>query len=343
MHTTWTGFVSASLFLAAAFGQPLVGPPLDRTFQLSRAESSKDLNEIATVVRSITEIQQLTTDNERKTLTVRGTSDQIALAEWLISEVDRGDGAQLSQTGDAHKYLMHGSAADNVVRVFLMTRVRGTQDLQEVATLVRSIAEMRRPFIYNKPHAVVFRGSADQVAMAEWLLNDLEMATNVSSSIKHKYLMAAGGSSDNVVRVFYLTHAETSQNLQEAAVVVRGIGDIRRVFTYNAPKAIAVRGTVEQTGLAEWLINELDGPADADNKNKREYTVPGPGDPDNVVRVFSLTHAPTVQRLQEVATQVRTQTQVRRIFTYGAPKMMALRGTPGQVEQANQIIRERDQ
>ena len=104
-----------------------------------------------------------------------------------------------------------------------------------------------------------------------------------------------------------------------------------------------MRGTAEQVGLAEWLVNQLDQPANAASAGKREYSVPGPGDPDNVVRVFSLTHAATVQRLQELAVQVRTMTRARRVFIYRAPRIIALRGTPGQVEQADQLIRERDQ
>ena len=154
--------------------------------------------------------------------------------------------------------------------------------------------------------------------------------------------MLVGRNGENVVSVFYLPHTESVQSLQEVATVVRGIGDIRRMFTYNARRVIVARGTVEQMDLAEWLMNQLEQPANAATPVKREYSVPGPGDPDNVVRVFSVRHSATPQRFQEIATQVRTTTQVRRLFTYAAPRIITLRGTPGQVEHANQMISELD-
>lgn len=101
---------------------------------------------------------------------------------------------------------------------------------------------------------------------------------------------------------------------------------------------MVARGTPEQIDLAEWLVPQLDQPATAAKQVKLEYIVPGPGDPDNVVRLFALRPGGTEQRLQEIATEVRTTTQVRRLFTYSAPRIITLRGTPGQVEQANQMI-----
>ena len=337
MNIRISSVLTATLFAAAAFGQQL-----DRTFHFAHAETVQDMQEIATVVRAITEIKQIAADTEQKLLSVHGSTGQIALAEWLMNELDQPASAQPGSGSNAHKYAMSGDDPDSVVRVFFLKHAGTIQNLQEVATLVRSVTDIRRAFTYNAPQAIVLRGSADQIALAEWLVNNLDIPAKVPSSAKRQYLMAAGGDLDNVVRVFYLTHTDTIQSFQELATVVRSIGGTRRLFTYNAPRAVAVRGTAEQIGLAEWLISELDQPVDVAKSGKREYTVPGPGDPDNVVRVFALTHANTVQRLQEIALQVRTMTQVRRLFTYNAPRIIALKGTPGQVEQADQLIRERD-
>ena len=41
---------------------------------------------------------------------------------------------------------------------------------------------------------------------------------------------------------------------------MRTVTEIRRVFTYNAQKALVVRGTVDQVALAEKLIHDLDKP-----------------------------------------------------------------------------------
>jgi hypothetical protein len=107
-----------------------------------------------------------------------------------------------------------------------------------------------------------------------------------------------------------------------------------------------LRGTAGQIALAEWLINELDQPIpealaqQSPNPAAHEDRPSGTG--DDVARVFYLTHAQTAQRLQEIATQVRSMTEVRRLFTYNAPRALALRGTADQIALADRLIRERD-
>lgn len=65
---------------------------------------------------------------------------------------------------------------------------------------------------------------------------------------------------DNVVRVFYIKNATSVQEFQEVATAVRSVTEIRRVYTYNAQKAILVRGTADAVALAEKLINDIDKP-----------------------------------------------------------------------------------
>lgn len=65
---------------------------------------------------------------------------------------------------------------------------------------------------------------------------------------------------DDVVRVFYVSNATTVQEFQEVATAIRSVTEIRRVFTYNAQKALVVRGTVDQVALAEKLLQDLDKP-----------------------------------------------------------------------------------
>jgi len=65
---------------------------------------------------------------------------------------------------------------------------------------------------------------------------------------------------DEVVKTFYVTNATSVQEFQEIAVAIRTVADIRRVFTYNAQKAMIVRGTVDAVALAEKLVHDLDKP-----------------------------------------------------------------------------------
>ena len=55
-------------------------------------------------------------------------------------------------------------------------------------------------------------------------------------------------------------NATSAQEFQEIATAVRTVADIRRVFTYNAQKAMIVRGNVDAVELAEKMIHDLDKP-----------------------------------------------------------------------------------
>ena len=65
---------------------------------------------------------------------------------------------------------------------------------------------------------------------------------------------------EQVMKVFYLKNVNTPQELQEIATNVRGICDIRRLFTYNAQMAIIVRAEADRVALAEKVIADLDKP-----------------------------------------------------------------------------------
>ncbi len=63
-----------------------------------------------------------------------------------------------------------------------------------------------------------------------------------------------------VVRVFYMPNAGTVQEFQEIANALRTVAEIRRVFTYNAGRAMVVRGTPDEVALVEKLVHDLDKP-----------------------------------------------------------------------------------
>lgn len=63
---------------------------------------------------------------------------------------------------------------DNVVRVFYLNNVVKPQDLQEILTAVRTISDIRRIFPMQAQNAILVRGTTDQVALAEKLINDID-------------------------------------------------------------------------------------------------------------------------------------------------------------------------
>ena len=63
---------------------------------------------------------------------------------------------------------------DWVVKVFYLTNVLTAQELQEIVTAIRSVVEIQKIFTYQAQNAIIVRGEADKVALAEKLVADLD-------------------------------------------------------------------------------------------------------------------------------------------------------------------------
>lgn len=63
---------------------------------------------------------------------------------------------------------------DYVVKVFYIHNATTVQELQDISSTVRSVTEIRRAFVYNGQFAILMRGTADQMALAEKLIQDLD-------------------------------------------------------------------------------------------------------------------------------------------------------------------------
>ncbi len=241
-------FLITTLVAGAMFAQNPPEGTVEKTLHFTNTEKTQDLNEIATVVRSIGDIRQISVDSEQKTLTIQGTAAQIELAAWLFGALDLPTPSQEFGTREYRP----PNGGDDVVRVFYVAHIEPVQNLQEVATTVRSIGTIRRLFTYNALRAVALRGTAGQIALAGWLLQEFDQPAK--DAAKHEFQVAASG--DEVVRVFYLPQTETVQRFQKIATEVRSSAQIYRLFTYNAPRAIALRGTPAQVAVADQMIKQ---------------------------------------------------------------------------------------
>jgi hypothetical protein len=309
-----------------------------RVFRFTHAVSERDAQEIATVIRSMGDIRQASIDAERKALIVRGTANQIALAGWLFNQLDESTSVQPQQATVAHEFRL-AEGQENVVRVFYPAHADTILELQEIATAVRAIAEIRRVFTYNALRAIAVRSTPEQMLFAEWLIKQLDTPAVGASA---EYRISSSG--DDVACVLYLTGAQSTEELQEFNTMLRALGDTRWTFTYGKAKAVMLRGTPDQIGLARWFLDELyrSTPRERVPREPATHEYPLPSGGHDVVRIFYLAHAATVQRLQEIATQVRTEAKIPRAFTFTARTALALRGTAEQIALADRLVGERD-
>jgi len=233
----------------------ITGDDVVHIFHLTNPATTQQVQEIATGVRSIVNIRRVFLYEAPKVVVARGTAAQIALAEWLFSQVDKpavGESVAKSQNPATVEYNATADG-DDVVAVFYLTGTQSIQAFQELAVLIRSITRARRAFTYNAPRAYMVRGTAEQIALATWLSKELDTpAPQDRGSSAHEYKLSV--SRNEVVRVFYLAPGDTVADFQKFVTDLRRTTNIREAFTYNGPRALALRGTVNEITWADQLI-----------------------------------------------------------------------------------------
>src|SRR5207249_6305485 len=210
------------------------------------------------------------------------------------------------------------------------------QDVQEIATTLRTVAEIPKIFAISTP-IVTLRGSASQMALVKFLLAELDQRSQArQNAFVHEFRMAGGG--NNEVVVYGLAHTDSAQNLQEIIVNIRAVLDIQRIFQVTPPKLLAVRGSESQVQTLKWLVPELDRQTAKSAGNEMRV----PGGNDDVVHVFYLTHVTNVKCMNELLTESRTTPHIMKAFVRSVPAALVLRGTADQIATAGQIIELRD-
>lgn len=63
---------------------------------------------------------------------------------------------------------------EHVTRVFYLQNITSPQELQEAMTAMRTVTDVRKVFPFNSQSALVVRGTADQIALAEKILMDID-------------------------------------------------------------------------------------------------------------------------------------------------------------------------
>ena len=252
MRTTMDALLIAAVCVSVAAGQSPAATRAERVLTLTQAATPQEIQEIAAAVRAVAGIGALSVVHAPRALALAGTAEQIGLAEWLVREVDV-PAAQRSAPV-SHAYRMPGSNPD-AVRVFLLARATTPQSLQEIVTSIRSVADVPRIFVCNTPRAVAMRGSAGQIAVAEWLVEKLDGPADTKPA---RHEIRFPGTADDVARVFYLSPDATPQHLQEVAVALRTTAGIPRLFINNGQRALAMRGNESQMASAERLLQQLD-------------------------------------------------------------------------------------
>ncbi|HTX36927.1 MAG TPA: cohesin domain-containing protein [Bryobacteraceae bacterium] len=68
----------------------------------------------------------------------------------------------------------HHDFDDQVTQIFYLSNINVPQQIQEIVNVVRSVTELQRITAFNAQNAIVVRGEADKVALAEAVIHDLD-------------------------------------------------------------------------------------------------------------------------------------------------------------------------
>ena len=180
----------------------------------------------------------------------------------LAAAVASGQGPTSTQTQNKAAY--EGKAPDggaDAVRVFYLTHDETPTDTQEIVNLIRATADIQRIIPYAARRAIALRGTPAQIALAEWLIGELDKAGTPQANTTDAYEHPAPSGGGDSVRLFFFTHNETEEDLQEIVNLIRTTADIQRIYPYAARRAIALRGSAAQIALAEWLFHQFGRPA----------------------------------------------------------------------------------
>src|SRR5215469_10310379 len=96
MRTMLTLFPFLALFVSVTSGQTT-----NRVLQFAHTEGKQNIGQISTAIRTVADIKDAQADFAKKTLALNGTPDQLALAEWVFTQLDQPRVATANNPGDA--------------------------------------------------------------------------------------------------------------------------------------------------------------------------------------------------------------------------------------------------
>ena len=224
---------------------------LAQIYYLSHMDNPQELQDIVNMVRSVSEIQRCFPMFQQKAIVMRAMPDQIKASDWILSVADQpgGSGSIDYQLAPADWNVGRTLAIQAVHLAYLSS----PHDILDLVNLARSLAKIQRFFPVYGRRMLVMRGDADQVALANWAVKQLDGPPG--QGIKDYQI----GGPDNQAALLAYVNSSTAASLQETVNLVRTQAGTPYTFPFPAQKALAVRGTPDQLAIAKTVIQSRYG------------------------------------------------------------------------------------
>lgn len=209
----------------------------ERTVHLSNPPNEQGFRELATVVKTVGQVRGANFDAAGATFTLEGEPAAVGVAEWLIKALEN-PGDQGFRAG-----------ADDVARVWTLRTEASPRDVQEILTVLRTVADVKGIFNYTPTHSLALRGEEATIQMAEWILAKIDLAP-AGEGASEVYM----GKSGQQVQVFYLKPGTSVPDIQKTLTAIRMQGRVQKVFNRSVPPMLVVRGTAEELAKSRAIL-----------------------------------------------------------------------------------------
>lgn len=162
---------------------------------------------------------------------------------------------------------------DLVTRTFYLSNVNTPAELQEIVTTIRTIADLQRVTVCNNQFAIIARGEADKIALADKIVNDLDkprsevlvdiLVLEATSTFSKQLSTALASTGLNVPVTFSprssiqatTSSSSSSSSTGTTAVSLAGLGHLS-----SADYAVTLPGALLQAALSDARTKIMQAP-----------------------------------------------------------------------------------
>ncbi len=145
---------------------------------------------------------------------------------------------------------------EQVVKTFYLQNVTTPQELQEIATVIRTVTDIRRLLTYAGQMAMTIRGSVDQINLAQKVILDLDKAK-----------------AEVVIDIFVMEANKTRTRDLAAAIASAGAAGFRNAINYTGAGASKPSTTTPTTTETTTATSSGIGLPQLRNLNSRDFSL----------------------------------------------------------------------
>jgi len=291
------------------------------TWHFATPQSAQSLQEAEMMIKTVALVSQVSADIPTATLNFSGRIEAVNFAEWVLPQLDKAAGDDA-----VHEYK---SPSGDIGRVNFIRNVQKPQELLELLTILRTVADVQKVFTFSSNHAIVLLGPEWQVAFSEWIIDLIDRPIQQKPGSAPQEFTVGGPDYRGLghgARVNFLSSVTAQRQTQELLTVLRTIGDVQKIFSYSTSHAFVLRTGDTDLQRAEWLIEQLDLPA-GQVSGPTSFNAPGG---DDMTRIFRLRDA-APEGIQAAVTGIRSELNVNKIFSIMETATIIVRGTTAQI------------